>query len=45
MPTISLIELAIGFVVNHSAVTSAIIGPHTTQQLDSQRPAAEVALA
>src|SRR5947208_13111285 len=40
----SLIELGIGFVVNHSAVTSAIIGPRTMEQLDSQLPAAAVAL-
>ncbi len=39
----SLIELAIGFVVNHPALTSAIIGPRTMEQLDSQIPAAEVA--
>jgi len=41
---VSLIELAIGFVVNHPAVTSAIIGPRTMEQLDSQLPAADVAL-
>jgi len=41
---VSLIELAIAFVVNHPAVTSAIIGPRTMEQLDSQLPAAEVAL-
>src|SRR3954469_1403392 len=41
---ISMIELAIGFVVNHPAVTSAIIGPRTMEQLDSQLPAADVAL-
>jgi aryl-alcohol dehydrogenase-like predicted oxidoreductase len=39
---ISLIELAIAFVVNHPAVTSAIIGPRTMEQLDSQLPAADV---
>ena len=39
-----LIELAIAFVVNHPAVTSAIIGPRTMEQLDSQLPAAEVVL-
>ena len=37
---LSLIELAIAFVVNHPAVTSAIIGPRTMEQLDSQLPAA-----
>ena len=41
---VSLIELAIAFVVNHPAVTSAIIGPRTIEQLESQLPAAEVLL-
>ena len=41
---VSMIELAIAFVVNHPAVTSAIIGPRTMEQLDSQLPAADVAL-
>ena len=41
---VSLIELAIAFVVNHPAVTSAIIGPRTMEQLESQLPAAEVLL-
>jgi aryl-alcohol dehydrogenase-like predicted oxidoreductase len=40
----SLIALAIAFVINHPAVTSAIIGPRTMEQLDSQIPAADVAL-
>jgi aryl-alcohol dehydrogenase-like predicted oxidoreductase len=40
----SMIELAIAFVVNHPAVTSAIIGPRTMDQLESQLPAAEVVL-
>src|SRR6202042_549296 len=35
-----LIELAIPFVSTHPAVTSAIIGPRTMEQLDSQLPAA-----
>jgi aryl-alcohol dehydrogenase-like predicted oxidoreductase len=39
-----LIELAIAFVLNHPAVTSAIIGPRTMEQLDSQLPSADVAL-
>ena len=39
-----MIELAIGFVVNHPAVTSAIVGPRTMEQLESQLPAADVAL-
>ena len=42
---LSLIELAIAFVVNHPAVTSAIIGPRTMEQLDSQLPAADVTLS
>jgi aryl-alcohol dehydrogenase-like predicted oxidoreductase len=41
---LSMIELAIAFVVNHPAVTSAIIGPRTMEQLDSQLPAADVVL-
>ena len=39
-----MIELAIAFVVNHPGVTSAIIGPRTMEQLDSQLPAAEIVL-
>src|SRR4051812_3903124 len=41
---LSMIELAIAFVVNHPAVTSAIIGPRTMDQLDSQLPAVGVEL-
>ena len=41
---VSLIELAIAFVVNHPVVTSAIIGPRTLEQLESQLPAADVLL-
>jgi aryl-alcohol dehydrogenase-like predicted oxidoreductase len=41
---LSLIELAIGFVLNHPAVTAAIIGPRTMEQLESQLPAADVVL-
>jgi aryl-alcohol dehydrogenase-like predicted oxidoreductase len=41
---LSMIELAIAFVVNHPGVTSAIIGPRTMEQLDSQLPAADVTL-
>ncbi|WP_345762435.1 aldo/keto reductase [Diaminobutyricibacter sp. McL0608] len=41
---ISLIELAIAFVINHPAVTAAIVGPRTMEQLESYVPAAEVAL-
>lgn len=42
---ISLIDLAIGFVINHPGVTSAIIGPRTMDQLESQLPAADVKLS
>jgi aryl-alcohol dehydrogenase-like predicted oxidoreductase len=41
---LSMIELAIAFVVNHPGVTAAIVGPRTMEQLDSQLPAADVAL-
>ena len=41
---VSMIELAIAFVLHHPAVTSAIIGPRTMEQLESQLPAAGVAL-
>jgi aryl-alcohol dehydrogenase-like predicted oxidoreductase len=40
----SLIHLAIAFVLRHPAITSAIIGPRTMEQLDSQLGAASVAL-
>jgi len=40
-----LIHLALGFVISHPAVTSAIIGPRTMEQLDSQLGAADVVLA
>src|SRR3954447_25780038 len=42
---LSMIELAIAFVVNHPGVTSAIIGPRTMEQLESQLPGAEAVLA
>jgi aryl-alcohol dehydrogenase-like predicted oxidoreductase len=38
---LTLIELAIAFVINHPGVTSAIIGPRTMEQLESQLPAAD----
>ena len=41
---LSLIELALAFVANHPAVTAAIIGPRTMEQLESQLPGADVAL-
>ena len=40
----SLVEMAIAFVIRHPAVTSAIIGPRTMEQLESQLPAADVVL-
>jgi aryl-alcohol dehydrogenase-like predicted oxidoreductase len=42
---ISLIELAIAFVLRHPAITSAIVGPRTMDHLESQFPAAEVRLS
>jgi aryl-alcohol dehydrogenase-like predicted oxidoreductase len=41
----TLIEMALAFVINHPAVTAAIIGPRTMEQLESQLPAAEVTLS
>ncbi len=41
----TLIELAIAFVIRHPAVTAAIIGPRTMEHLESQLPAAEVELS
>src|SRR5438552_10225248 len=41
---ISLIEMALAFVIRHPAVTAAIIGPRTMEQLESQLGAADVEL-
>jgi aryl-alcohol dehydrogenase-like predicted oxidoreductase len=41
---ITLIELAIAFVLNHPAITAAIIGPRTMQQFEGQLAAAGVTL-
>jgi aryl-alcohol dehydrogenase-like predicted oxidoreductase len=41
---LSLIELAIAFVLRHPAVTSAIIGPRTMDHLESQLTATDVHL-
>jgi aryl-alcohol dehydrogenase-like predicted oxidoreductase len=41
---LSLIHLAIAFVLNHPAVTSPIIGPRTMEHLESQLGAADVRL-
>ncbi|MFF0445386.1 aldo/keto reductase [Streptomyces sp. NPDC004609] len=40
----TMIELALGFVLAHPAVTSAIIGPRTMEQLTAQLAAADVRL-
>jgi len=42
---ITLIEMALAFVIRHPAVTSAIIGPRTMEQLESQLTAADVTLS
>jgi aryl-alcohol dehydrogenase-like predicted oxidoreductase len=41
----SLIEMALAFVTGHRAVTAAIIGPRTIEQLESQLPALERTLS
>ncbi len=41
---ITLIQLAIAFVLNHPAITAPIIGPRTMEQLESQLAAAGVVL-
>jgi aryl-alcohol dehydrogenase-like predicted oxidoreductase len=41
---ISLIHMALAFVIRHPAVTAAIIGPRTMEQLDSQLGAVEARL-
>lgn len=41
----SLLELAIAFVINHPGVTSAIVGPRTMAHLESYLPAADVRLS
>jgi aryl-alcohol dehydrogenase-like predicted oxidoreductase len=42
---LSLIHLALAFVIRHPAVTAAIIGPRTLEQLESQIGAADVTLS
>jgi len=42
---ITLIEMAIAFVIRHPAVTAAIIGPRTMAHLESQLTAADVTLS
>ena len=41
---LTLIELAIGFVNSHPAITSPLIGPRTMEQLETQLAAADVVL-
>jgi aryl-alcohol dehydrogenase-like predicted oxidoreductase len=41
----SLIHLALAFVIRHRAVTAAIIGPRTLEQLDGQLGAADLQLS
>jgi aryl-alcohol dehydrogenase-like predicted oxidoreductase len=41
---ITLVEMAIAFVIRHPAITAAIIGPRTMEHLESQLTAADVAL-
>jgi aryl-alcohol dehydrogenase-like predicted oxidoreductase len=41
---ITLIEMALAFVIRHPAVTAAIIGPRTIEHLESQLSAADVQL-
>jgi aryl-alcohol dehydrogenase-like predicted oxidoreductase len=41
---LTLIQLAIAFVLNHPAVTAPIIGPRTMEHLESQLAAADVVL-
>ena len=42
---LTLIEMALAFVLEHPAVTAAIIGPRTMEQLESQLGAADVTLS
>ena len=42
---ITLIEMAIAFVIRHPAVTAAIIGPRTMEHLESQITAADVEIS
>ncbi|MFI6957742.1 aldo/keto reductase [Nocardia sp. NPDC050408] len=42
---LTMIQLALGFVTAHRGVTSAIIGPRTTDHLHSQLAAADTVLS
>ena len=41
----TLIEMALAFVIRHPAVTAAIIGPRTMEHLESQLAGADVTLS
>ena len=41
---LTVVDMAIAFVLNHPAVTAAIIGPRTMQQLESQLASTDVVL-
>ncbi|MFT8593785.1 MAG: aldo/keto reductase [Bifidobacterium sp.] len=41
----TLIEMAIAFVINHPGITAAIVGPRTLEQLNSYMPAVDVTLS
>jgi aryl-alcohol dehydrogenase-like predicted oxidoreductase len=41
----SLVHMALAFVVEHPAVTAAIVGPRTMEQLESYLPAAQIRLS
>jgi aryl-alcohol dehydrogenase-like predicted oxidoreductase len=42
---LTLIEMALAFVIRHPAVTAAIVGPRTMEHLESQLPAADIELS
>jgi aryl-alcohol dehydrogenase-like predicted oxidoreductase len=42
---ITLVELAVAFVLEHPAISSAIIGPRTMEQLETQLGAPDVSLS
>jgi aryl-alcohol dehydrogenase-like predicted oxidoreductase len=42
---VTLIEMALGFVIRNPAITAAIIGPRTMEHLESQLTAADVTLS
>jgi aryl-alcohol dehydrogenase-like predicted oxidoreductase len=42
---VTLIEMAVAFVINHPGVTAAIIGPRTMEQLEAFLPAADLTLS